>query len=173
VVALALIGALFAAAAIVAALILTSTVSIGSSASSNSGAAGLRAGRHHARAVLKPSQVNVTVLNGTTTTNLAHDITHYLDAKGYKTGTPATATDQNQTATVVGYLPGHRAGALLIARSLKLGRSSVQPASATNEHVACPQSSTCTAEVIVTVGTDLASAASASAAATSTSNGST
>jgi hypothetical protein len=164
------VGALFVAAAVVAALILTSAVSIGSS---HSGGSVTAVGtRHHVRVVLKPSQVSVTVLNGTTTTNLAHDITQYLDTKGYKTGTPATAADQNQTATVVGYLPGHHAAAFLVARSLRLGRAAVQPVTATNERVACPQSSTCTAKVIVTVGADLASAA-ASTAAASTSTSST
>ena len=50
--------------------------------------------------------------------------------------------DQTQTATVVGYLPHHRAAALLVARSLKLGPASVQPVDQSNQTVACPASST-------------------------------
>lgn len=169
--AIAVVGALVVAAAVVAALIFISR-SNGSSQPTGPAASAHRA-HHHGGVLLKASDVTVTVLNGTTTTNLAHDITHLLDGMGYKTGTPATATDQSETATVVGYLPGHQAAALLVAKSLKLGRASVQPVTATNKRVACPQSSRCTAKVIVTVGTDLASAATTSTPATTTAAGST
>jgi hypothetical protein len=110
--------------------------------------------------VLKSASVTVAVLNGTSTTNLAHDISAKLSSSGYKLGRIATATDQTQTATVVGYLPGQRAAALIVAKSMGLGSASVQAVDASNQAVACPQGAPCTAQVIVTVGSDLNSAAS-------------
>ncbi len=141
----------------------TSTNSVASSTTSPKNS------HHGVTAPLKPSDVSVTVLNGTETTNLAHDITQRLAASGYKTGTPATATDQTVSSTVVGYrTAGDRAAALLVAKSLKLGSASVQPVGQTNLSVACPQTSKCPAQVIVTVGADLASAAGTGTTATST-----
>jgi hypothetical protein len=134
---------------------------------SNAGSAKHHRGGHGAGAV-KPSAVMVDVLNGTSTPNLAHDITQRLANAGYKTGTPATATDQTQTSTTVGYMHGHRAAALLVAKSLDLGKGSVQPVAQANEAVACPQTSSCTAQVIVTVGADLASSAGTTTSAAST-----
>ena len=64
------------------------------------------------------------MLNGTSTNNLAHDVSVKLTAATYKLGKIATATDQTHTATVVGYLPGHRAAALIVAKSLGLGAGS-------------------------------------------------
>jgi hypothetical protein len=116
--------------------------------------------RRRARpAALKPSTVTVAVLNGTATANLAHTIALRLGAAGYKQGTIATASDQTETATVVGYLPGHRKDALAVAASLKLGSASVQPVDQSNQAVACPPPGSCTANVVVTVGSDLASSA--------------
>ena len=60
-------------------------------------------------AAVTPDAVTVAVLNGTSTTNLAHDISQKLSTVGYKAGNIATATDQTETATVVGYLPGYQA----------------------------------------------------------------
>ncbi len=132
-------------------------------------------GRHRgASAGLKPAAVTVAVLNGTATTNLAHDVSLRLTSSGYKPGTIATATDQTQTATTVGYLPGQRRAAQLVARSLSLGARPVQPVTQTNQAVACPQAAACTAQVVVTVGSDLASvASSASSSGTPASSGTT
>ncbi|MGO9882511.1 MAG: LytR C-terminal domain-containing protein [Solirubrobacteraceae bacterium] len=158
-------GLMIAAGAAVVAvvvIVLLNATSGGTSTGSSS-AANSTHGSHHGARVdvpLKPADVSVTVLNGTETTNLAHDITQRLAGSGYKTGTPATATDQTVGSTVVGYRGrSNRAAALLVARSLKLGPASVQPVGQSNLAVACPQTSTCTAQVIVTVGADLASAA--------------
>jgi len=118
---------------------------------------------HHA-ATIMPSSVNVVVLNGTSTTGLAHDVTVKLQGGGYKLGTPATATDQTHTATVVAYLAGHRAAAQLVAKSLGLGAGAVAAADQSSQAVACPQGAACSAQVIVTVGADLASVASSSTA---------
>lgn len=158
-------GLMIAAGAAVVAvvvIVLLNATSGGTSTGSSS-AANSTHGSHHGARVdvpLKPADVSVTVLNGTETTNLAHDITQRLAGSGYKTGTPATATDQTVGSTVVGYRGrSNRAAALLVARSLKLGPASVQPVGQSNLAVACPQTSKCTAQVIVTVGADLASAA--------------
>jgi len=110
-------------------------------------------------APFQPSSVTVAVLNGTATANLAHQIALRLGGVGYKQGTIATASDQTETATVVGYLPGHRKDALAVAASLKLGSASVQPVDQSNQAVACPPPAPCTANVVVTVGSDLASTA--------------
>jgi LytR cell envelope-related transcriptional attenuator len=114
------------------------------------------------RTAIKPSSVTVAVLNGTSTPNLAHDTSVKLGSAGYKLGNVATATDQTQTATVVGYLPGQRAAALIVAKSLGLGPASVQAVSSSNQAVACPQAASCAAQVVATVGSDLASVASSS-----------
>jgi hypothetical protein len=159
---------LLVAAVVVVLLVLTSNSSTPSSSASSSTVSNTPTGKHHRAATLKPAQVSVVVLNGTSTTNLAHDITQRLAAVGYKTGTPATATDQNQAATVVGFLHGHRADALLVAKSLKLGAASVQPVSQSSEAVACPPASACKTKVVVTVGADLASAATSTSSSTTT-----
>ena len=102
--------------------------------------------------------MTVAVLNGTSTPNLAHDISQKLSAGGYKPGQIATATDQTQSSTIVGYLPNGKRDALAVAKSLKLGSASVQAVDPNNRAVACNGSTTsCPAQVIVTVGTDLAS----------------
>jgi LytR cell envelope-related transcriptional attenuator len=159
----ALMIAAGAAVVAVVVIVLLNATSGGTSSSSSSAANSPNHGSHHGARVnvpLKPANVSVTVLNGTETTNLAHDITQRLAGSGYKTGTPATATDHTVGSTVVGYRGrSNRAAALLVARSLKLGSASVQPVGQSNLAVACPQTSTCTAQVIVTVGADLASAA--------------
>jgi LytR cell envelope-related transcriptional attenuator len=153
-------------------IVLLNATSGGTSTSSSSAASSSGHRSHHgarANVPLKPADVSVTVLNGTLTTNLAHDITQRLAGSGYRTGTPATATDHTVSSTVVGYRGhGNRAAALLVARSLKLGPASVQPVGQSNLAVACPQTSTCTAQVIVTVGADLASAAGTATSAAST-----
>lgn len=160
------VGGLIAVAAVVAVLLAVTATTGGSVHSSSSQVisnAPTAGHRQRARAAgLKPSAITVAVLNGTSTTNLAHDISVRLKGDGYKPGTIATATDQTQTATVVGYLPGQRKAALLVARTLSLGPASVQPADQSNQAVACPQSSACPDQVVVTIGSDLASAASSS-----------
>jgi hypothetical protein len=109
-------------------------------------------------ATVAPATVTVAVLNGTSTPNLAHTISQKLSATGYKPGSIATATDQTQSSTIVGYLPNDKRDALAVAKSLKLGPASVQAVDPNNRAVACNGSTTsCPAQVIVTVGTDLAS----------------
>ncbi|MBV9466860.1 MAG: LytR C-terminal domain-containing protein [Solirubrobacterales bacterium] len=158
---LALLAAIGVAAVVAALLIVTSSgggntqVGGSSTPTTNAPATGHKANP----AAVNPATVTVAVLNGTSTSNLAHRIALRLGGVGYKQGTIATASDQTQTATVVGYLPGHRRDALAVASTLKLGPASVQPVAQSNQAVACPAPSPCAATVVVTVGADLASTA--------------
>jgi hypothetical protein len=147
------------AAAVVVVVIATSGSGPSTNASSTAGqtispSSQTRAGR---AGPIKPASVTVAVLNGTSTSNLAHNVAQQLTASRYKVPTIATATDQTHTATLVGYMPGHRTAALLVARSLKLGSASVQPVDQSSRAVACPAPTPCTAKVVVTVGSDLVS----------------
>lgn len=138
-------------------------------------------GRHHHRsaAIVDPASVTVAVLNGTGVTNLAHDVATQLSGQGYKEGTIATAADQTHPTTIVAYLPGHQVAARAVATALKLKSSAVQPIDQQAMGVACPvggtsstagtsstsSGSSCAADVVVTVGSDLAGAANSSSAA--------
>jgi hypothetical protein len=106
---------------------------------------------------VNPASVTVAVLNGTATTGLAHRVALKLSSTGYREGTIATATDQTRTSTVVAYLPGFKRDAQAVAVSLKLRPSAVQPVDSASQAVACPPPNACNANVIVTVGSDLAS----------------
>ena len=56
---------------------------------------------------------------------------------------------------VVGPFP--RDDALHVATALKLGPSAVAPVDSSTQAIACPPPASCSAQVIVTVGSDLAS----------------
>jgi LytR cell envelope-related transcriptional attenuator len=103
-----------------------------------------------------PSSVTVAVLNGTSTNNLAHTVAAKLVSGGYKQGPLATASDQTRTKTTVAYLPGHRDAAQHVASALKLQSSAVTPVDSSTQAIACPPPNPCSAQVIVTVGSDLA-----------------
>jgi LytR cell envelope-related transcriptional attenuator len=153
--------------AVVVALLLILTSPGSNSTSSSTGAARASnaprthtsAGGRRAQPAIAPASVTVAVLNGTSTSNLAHRVALKLAASGYKQATIATAPDQTHTATVVAYLPGERRQALAVANSLKLGSASVQPVDQSNQAVACPPGVTCAANVVVIVGSDLAATA--------------
>jgi hypothetical protein len=110
-------------------------------------------------ATFDPSHVIVAVLNGTATNQLAHHVAERLARMGYKKGVIATASNQALTSTVVAYLGStNRADAAHVAKALGLKRTAVQPINNAAKVVACPPPNTCTANVVVTVGTDLAGA---------------
>jgi hypothetical protein len=139
--------------AVAALLIVTSS----GGGSSNAPAAGstTNAPASRTKAAFRPSSVTVAVLNGTDVSQLAHRVALKLQHVGYKEGTVATASDQTHSATLVGYLGGHRHAAVEVAKALGLSSSSVARADQSAQQVACPPSSSCRANVIVTVGTDL------------------
>jgi hypothetical protein len=105
-----------------------------------------------------PSSVTVAVLNGTTVNELAHRTGQRLIVQGFKEGQLATASNQSARRTTVAYLPGHRLDALAVAHALKLTAAAVAPAQSASKALACPGTAPCTADVIVTVGSDLAHA---------------
>jgi len=97
----------------------------------------------------------VAVLNGTPVSGLAGQVSQELTKDGFKRGTVATARDQQQTATVVSYLPGHLTDAEAVSQTLGIKAAPVAADDAT-QSIACPNSATCNVEVIVTVGSDRA-----------------
>jgi hypothetical protein len=152
-----LLGAVAVAAAVVALLLITGG---GSSNTASRSAATTNAPttRHRSRSsAVAPALVSVAVLNGTASQGLAGRVATKLGNAGYKRGKIATATDQTRTATVIAYLPGHKRDALAVAATLKLGSASVTPVDSSTQAVACPPPAACTANVVVTVGTDLSS----------------
>ncbi len=151
-----LIGALAVAGVVVALVLITKGSSSSSSTSTQAATNTPTARRVKTAAKVNPANVTVTVLNGTATAGLADRVATQLTGVGYKQGNPpANASDQTRTATVVAYMPGHKNDALAVARSLKLGPSSVQSVDSSTRAVACPGTATCTAQVVVTVGSDL------------------
>jgi LytR cell envelope-related transcriptional attenuator len=154
----ALVVAALAVAA--AAVVLVVVTGVGSSSKPTPGAPASNAPAppKSAAAAFKPSSVTVAVLNATATNQLAHRVAAKLVAVGYREGTVATAANQTATTTVVAYLPGakNRADALHVATALKLTPGSVRPVDQGTRQVACPPPAACTANVVVTVGSDLA-----------------
>lgn len=153
-----MIGALVAVAAIAALVI--ATAGGGSSPKTQAGSSQTtnapNPARHGTPVAFNPSSVTVAVLNGTATNRLAARVALKLTSQGYKQGTVATAANQTQTATVVAFRPGFRNDALHVATALKLGPASVQAIDQNTQSVACPPPSACAANVVVTVGADLA-----------------
>jgi hypothetical protein len=124
----------------------------------------------HKPAPFAPSTVKVAVLNATAVSGLAGDVAKVLTGDGYKQGNVTNASIQTQTATIVYYVSGARSAVNLkdarhVASSLSLPSGSVQPATqAALQSCATGPNGTalgsCTANVIVSVGTDRASLAS-------------
>jgi LytR cell envelope-related transcriptional attenuator len=150
----ALVGVLVVVAAVAGVVIATSSTGT-QNPSDGSGSAPA-----HSAPAFNPSLVTVAVLNGTNTNQLAHHVADRLAALGYQEGSIATASNQTLTSTIVGYQPGaaNRTAALHIAKALKLPTGSVAPVGQAARTVACPPPSICPANVIVTVGADLAAA---------------
>jgi hypothetical protein len=148
----AVVGLVLAVVAVAALLIVTST---GGSPRPAASSRTTNAITPKPKTVFNPASVTVAVLNGTDVSLLAHRVALKLQHVGYKQGTVATASDQTHTTTLVGYLSGHRHAATEVAHALGLAPSAVAPADQSAQAVACPPSAACTADVIVTVGTDL------------------
>ncbi len=161
------VAVLAVAAAIVVVLVVTSGSSGPSSAASAAHRSSASAGSHHrtkaaAKVSVTPSDVTVAVLNATATANLAHDVMAKLTGAGYKPGGTTNApSGQTLQSTIVGYTqPAYRNDALAVAKSLNLGSASVQGVDQSDKAVACSTTPTnCPAQVVITVGADLASAA--------------
>jgi LytR cell envelope-related transcriptional attenuator len=151
-----LIGCLLVAGAVVGLLIVTNG---GSSAASKSAASTASVSHRTApTTAFEPSSVTVTVLNGTDINGLAERVAQGLAANGYRKGRVTNAVNQSTASTVVQYtLPAYRTDAMHVASALRLRASSVGPIDPNTKAVACQSGASCTATVVVTVGSDLAS----------------
>jgi LytR cell envelope-related transcriptional attenuator len=143
-------------AVIIAVIVVAVLVVMGNGGNSKTASSGTRSVSH-----FHPSRVTVAVLNGTSVTHLAKRVATMLHASGYQKGTVANATVQTHGHTIVGYVPHHREAAVHVARALNVSSGSISVAdqAATS---ACASGATssggtsCSADVIVTVGSNLA-----------------
>jgi hypothetical protein len=103
-------------------------------------------------APIDPATVHVFVANGSGVTGAAGRTSQVLAGKQYPT--PATGNAPTASATTVYYLPGNAAQAQLVAKSLDLPASTVQPMPSPP-----PVSNLNGATVLVVIGTDNALAA--------------
>ena len=73
-------------------------------------------------AAVKPGNVTVAVLNGTTVPGLAAALRDQIAAAGFKKGTINTFSDQQLAESVVQYTPGHQAEAEAVSRKVGVGQ---------------------------------------------------
>jgi LytR cell envelope-related transcriptional attenuator len=96
-----------------------------------------------------PSELNVAVLNGTSTYDLAHHLAADLQQSGYAHAAASSAVPPGTHAiTVVQYTPGHRADGQAVARALDV--THVAPMEASTASLASQ------ATVVVVAGADQA-----------------
>jgi hypothetical protein len=102
--------------------------------------------------------VTVAVLNGTTTANLAADISQKLAKLGFQQGKTGNFSSSSLTTTTIGFLTRHdRPQALAVAKALKVKYSNVLQVNTATKQIVCPATGSCPDEVFVVLGTDLAS----------------
>jgi hypothetical protein len=99
-------------------------------------------------AAVKPGNVTVAVLNGTTVPGLAAMLSDQIAAAGFKKGTINDYSDKQLAESVVQYAPGHQAEAKAVSR--RLGISQREPVAANSRALAGD------ATVIVIAGADKA-----------------
>jgi hypothetical protein len=99
-------------------------------------------------AAVKPGNVTVAVLNGTTVPGLAAALRDQIAAAGFKKGTINVFSDQQLAESVVQYAPGHQAEAKAVSR--RVGISQREPVTADSRALAGG------ATVIVIAGADKA-----------------
>jgi hypothetical protein len=73
-------------------------------------------------AAIKPGNVTVAVLNGTTVPGLAATLREQIAAAGFKKGTIDVFSDQQLAESVVQYAPGHQAEAKAVSRRVGISR---------------------------------------------------
>jgi hypothetical protein len=108
--------------------------------------------RHAGQSFARGSVV-VAVLNGTPQAGVAHQVSARLVRDGFRQGQVTNAPDQQRSATVVAYFPGHRREAAEVGRALKL-KANVEAIDSTTRAIVCPQPQ-CATTVVVTVGSDV------------------
>ncbi len=126
--------------------------------------------QQHKPAPFKASKYTVAVLNGTAVSGLAGDVSTKLAASGFKKGNATNASSQTYGSTVVYYLPGknatdNRLAAVHVAKTLTLPASRVHTATQSSIKSCSTSASgaslgSCSADVIVLVGSDRAGLAS-------------
>ncbi|MBS1881132.1 MAG: LytR C-terminal domain-containing protein [Actinobacteria bacterium] len=99
---------------------------------------------------LKPSEVEVAVLNGTSVAGLAATFGEKIEGKGFETG-PVTNSSETYEKSVVMFKPGHEPEAKLVAKRISIPK--LEPMSSEISEVAGK------AKVAVVVGEDNAEAA--------------
>jgi len=124
---------------------------------------GKHKGSKHKAAPFAASSVSVAVLNGTATEGLAADVSTALSGAGYQKGSVTNAASQSDRTTIVYYTSGYESAADHVAKKLKLSDASVKAATQSAIH-SCATSPTgtttsCSGNVIVSVGQDRASMA--------------
>jgi hypothetical protein len=102
------------------------------------------------RRAVVPGNVTVAVLNGTTVPGLAKQVGDKVESRGFRLGTVANATDQDQqrAESVVLFSPGHRDEARAVGRRLQI--SQFQPVDPASQELAGD------ATVVVIAGANLA-----------------
>ena len=81
-------------------------------------------------AAIKPGNVTVAVLNGTTVPGLAAALRDQVAAAGFKKGAIDVYSDQQLAASVVQYAPGRQAEAKAVGRRVGISRVSRSPPTA-------------------------------------------
>ena len=99
-------------------------------------------------AAVKPGNVTVAVLNGTTVPGLAAALRDQIAAAGFEKGTISDFSDQQLAESVVQYAPGHQAEAEAVSRRVGIGQR--EPVTADSRALAGD------AAVIVIAGADKA-----------------
>jgi len=114
---------------------------------------------------LSPAETQVAVLNGTSTTGLAHRLSATLQQSGYSQAAPLNGTPAgSHQTTVVQYASGHHAEAARVAQAL--GVSEVQPMEASVSPLVGNST------VVVIAGLDKAGASGESSSSSSSSSSS-
>lgn len=103
-------------------------------------------------ALRSPTQVSVLVLNGTHVSGAASRVNRQLIGAGYNSVGTGNATTSDNATTTVDYIAGYQAEAVALAASLSLPPTAAQPMPTPP-----PVSDTKGANLVVVVGTDLAS----------------
>jgi hypothetical protein len=105
-------------------------------------------GKQRSAGAVKPGNVTVAVLNGTTVPGLAATLGDQVGAAGFRVGTVWNFTDNQLAESVVQYAPGHEREAAAVAR--KVGISQREPINSSTRDLAGD------ATVVVIVGADKA-----------------
>ena len=141
------IGARYVAIALAGLLVVGGTAAYGVTQLTGEDTALPSKPKRHAAAV-KPGDVTVAVLNGTTVPGLAARLRDQIAAAGFKKGAIDVFSDSQLAESVVQYAPGHQDSAKAVGR--RLGISRREPISADSRALA-PD-----ATVIVIAGADKA-----------------